>query len=111
MTSIPIGDSRFDNIPVLNEQQFQPSEKRLPDLNIPQTDSELSERIDALLARFTTPTLTIERSTPGRLLRYSLVGGADDPLINPRRTGGRQVPSAAARDTRRRRARQRRSRR
>ncbi|MDO5308142.1 MAG: hypothetical protein Q4G03_01395 [Planctomycetia bacterium] len=81
MSSIPIGDSRFDNIPVLNEPQFTTQERRLPELSIPQNDSELAERIDALLARFTTPTLALERSTPGRVLRYSLVGGVEETFL------------------------------
>ena len=80
--SIPIGNSAYDSIPFLEERQFsQP--RRLPELKVPQTDRELAERIDALKERFAHMPLSIQRCAPGRLLRYSLIGGADQTFMAP----------------------------
>ena len=77
------GDSRFDNIPFLNEGRMN-EQRKLPELKVPQNDKELAERIDALLKRFSRPNLSILRSTPGRLLRYSLIAGADEMFLAPK---------------------------
>lgn len=76
------GDGRFDSIPFLNEGS-NINRKPLPKLIVPQNDKELLERIDALLRRFSKPQLSIAQSTPGRLLRYSLIAGADETFLAP----------------------------
>ncbi len=81
-SAIPIGNSQYDSIPFLEERQFT-QQRKLPELKIPQNDRELAQRIDALTNRFTHMPITIQRSTPGRLLRYSLIGGADESFLAP----------------------------
>lgn len=76
------GSGMYENIPFLNEGEKTPSQK-LPELKIPQTDSEFVSRVDALLERFANPNLSVAQSTPGRLLRYSLIAGADETFLAP----------------------------
>ena len=81
-TGIPIGNSQYDAIPVLEDSRIG-AKPQLPELKIPLSVSEFNDRVDALKVRFSKLPLTIERSTPGRLLRYSLIGGADQTFLAP----------------------------
>jgi len=77
---IPVGNFNYDSIPFLEEQR--PTEQRkLPELRVPQNDKEFNERLEALRKRFANPPLSTQNSTPGRLLRYSLVAGADETFL------------------------------
>lgn len=78
--AIPIGNSQFDSIPVL-ENIGSGRKASLPNLQIPKTEKEFIERVDALKKRFSKLPLAIQSSTPGRLLRYSLIGGADETFL------------------------------
>lgn len=80
--SIPIGNSQYDNIPVLEDPHINAAPK-LPELKIPKNDNEFIDRVDALANRFTKLPLSVQHSTPGRLLRYSLIGGADQTFLAP----------------------------
>lgn len=74
----------INSIPLL--EQKQPNAPRpLPALNVPRTDADFEKRVEALARRFSKPPLSIEGSTPGRLLRYSLIGGADATFLAPDR--------------------------
>ena len=74
----------INSIPLL--EQKQPNAPRpLPALNVPRTDADFEKRVEALARRFSKPPLSIEGSTPGRLLRYSLIGGADATFLAPNR--------------------------
>ncbi len=74
----------INSIPLL--EQKQPNAPRpLPQLNVPRTDADFEKRVEALARRFSKPPLSIEGSTPGRLLRYSLIGGADATFLAPNR--------------------------
>ena len=84
-TGIPIGDSQYDAIPVLEDSHIG-AQPRLPELKVPLSESEFVDRVDALYVRFSKLPLTIERSTPGRLLRYSLIGGANQTFLAPQNT-------------------------
>ena len=84
-TSIPIGNSQFDNIPVLEDSHINETPK-LPELKVPQNESQFIDRVDALAERFSKLPLSAQRSTPGRLLRYSLIGGADQTFLAPQTT-------------------------
>ncbi|MDD3590417.1 MAG: hypothetical protein PHO46_09140 [Thermoguttaceae bacterium] len=72
----------YDHIPFLNEGVNAP-QRKLPELKIPQTDAEFIARVNILLRRFSSPNLSIIQSTPGRLLRYSLIAGADETFLAP----------------------------
>ncbi|MCF0234943.1 MAG: hypothetical protein HUK22_08220 [Thermoguttaceae bacterium] len=77
----------INSVPLL--EQRQPNQPReLPKLQIPRTDAELAARYEALKSRFAKPPLSIQRSTPGRLLRYSLIGGPDETFLAPGGGGG-----------------------
>lgn len=80
--SFNFGGGQYDNIPFLNEGNG-PKAKELPKLQIPANDEEFVERVDAMLKRFSQPQFPITRSTPARLLRYSLIGGADETFLAP----------------------------
>ncbi len=80
---IPIGNSQYDNIPILEDPQIN-AVPRLPELNVPINDSAFIDRVDALRGRFSKLPLSVQRSTPGRLLRYSLIGGAEQTFLAPR---------------------------
>ena len=70
----------INSIPLL--EQKQPNAPRpLPALNVPRTDADFEKRVEALARRFSKPPLSLEGSTPGRLLRYSLIGGADATFL------------------------------
>ena len=84
-TGIPIGDSQYDAIPALEDSHIG-AEPKLPELKVPLSESEFIDRVDALYVRFSKLPLTVERSTPGRLLRYSLVGGANQTFLAPQNT-------------------------
>ncbi len=74
----------INSIPLL--EQKQPNAPRpLPPLNVPRTDADFEKRVEALARRFSKPPLSVEGSTPGRLLRYSLIGGADATFLAPDR--------------------------
>ncbi len=93
--AIPIGNSQYDSIPVLESNQF-PKGRELPELKVPQNERELAIRIDALLERFSHATFSIQQATPGRLLRYSLIGGANQTCLAPQSaTAGDAVDAAA----------------
>ncbi|MBQ1278788.1 MAG: hypothetical protein IIY07_09100, partial [Thermoguttaceae bacterium] len=89
----------INSIPLL--EQKQPNAPRpLPQLNVPRTDADFEKRVEALARRFSKPPLSIEGSTPGRLLRYSLIGGADATFLAPNRAvspentqTGRNIPN------------------
>ena len=99
-----IGEVPFNgdvnSIPLL--EQKQPNAPRpLPQLNVPRTDADFEKRVEALARRFSKPPLSIEGSTPGRLLRYSLIGGADATFLAPNRAAspkntqtGQNIPNA-----------------
>ncbi len=76
------GSGMYDNVPFLNEGGNVPK-KKLPELKIPQTDEEFVARVDALLKRFSSPNLSVKHSTPARLIRYSLIAGADETFLAP----------------------------
>ncbi len=80
--AIPFGSGTYDNIPFLNEG-VKTQTRQLPPLKVPQNDQEFTERVQALLKRFTTPNLSITQATPSRLLRYSLIGGANETFLAP----------------------------
>lgn len=80
--AIPFGSSDYDNIPFLNEGT-KPRSRQLPELKIPQNDQEFNEQVQTLLNRFSAPNLSIKQSTPARLLRYSLIGGANQTFLAP----------------------------
>ncbi|MBQ7109650.1 MAG: hypothetical protein IJO06_00365 [Thermoguttaceae bacterium] len=90
----------INSIPLL--EQKQPNAPRpLPQLNVPRTDADFEKRAEALARRFSKPPLSIESSTPGRLLRYSLIGGADATFLAPNRAlsaenaqTGQNIPNA-----------------
>lgn len=92
-SAIPIGNSQYDSIPYLEERQFT-RQRQLPELKTPQNERELAHRIDALTNRFAHMPLTIQRSTPGRLLRYSLIGGADQSFLAPESASADSVSSS-----------------
>ena len=74
----------INSIPLL--EQKQPNAPRpLPQLNVPRTDADFEKRVEALARRFSKPPLSIEGSTPDRLLRYSLIGGPDATFLAPNR--------------------------
>lgn len=74
----------INSIPLLEQKQPN-APPPLPELNVPRTDADFEKRVEALARRFSKPPLSIEGSTPGRLLRYSLIGGADATFLAPNR--------------------------
>ncbi len=92
--AIPIGNFNYDSIPFL-EEQGAPKPRKLPELNVPQNDKEFNERLKALRERFANPPLSTQNSTPGRLLRFSLVAGADETFLTSK---GLSVEEAAKKD-------------
>ena len=92
-TGIPLGGQIIGEVPFNGDinsipllEQKQPNAPRpLPQLNVPRTDADFEKRVEALARRFSKPPLSIEGSTPGRLLRYSLIGGPDATFLAPNR--------------------------
>ena len=96
ITSFWGGESSYGITPSLSGM-FNLKAKKLPELDIPQNDAEVLERINVLLKHFSAPRLSVVNSTPARLLHYSLIAGADEIFLisnvggSASNTGDRQV--------------------